>query len=117
MADKITLITQEEFERYINHIRARTILHRALNDAFYDYNQAQEYCASIDLPTLEPDLVELLEKVTHDEDEWIRYWIYEIDFGRKYHRWGVTIDDKPVWLLTTENLWDLLNGNPLYDDG
>lgn len=116
MADKITLITQEEFERHINRIRAETDLHRALDDAFYYYNRDQEYCASIDLPSLEYDLVELLEKIAHDEDEWIRYWIYDLDFGRKYSKGCVEIGNKLVMLLTVDNLWNLLNGKPNLED-
>lgn len=34
--------------------------------------------------------VDLLRTVMHDTGDWIGYWIYELDFGRKYKSGDVT---------------------------
>lgn len=115
MANKTTLITYKEFERYINSIRERQNLELSLRNIFNKYNRSSKDCASICFPSSETNLIELLEKITYDEDEWISYWVYELDFGQKYHKGCVEINGKLVALLTIYDLWNLLNDNPRFE--
>lgn len=115
MADKITLITYKEFERHINDIRLERNLELSLSNIFNNYNHKKKDCASICLPSIETNLIELLEKITYDKAEWIRYWIYELDFGHKYYKGCVEINNRPIMLLTIYDLWNLLNDNPHFE--
>lgn len=62
---------------------------------------------------LEDALVRELEKEFEDEDSWISYYIYELEFGTK--EWagncGNTQDGKPICLETPEDLYDFLIDN------
>lgn len=57
-------------------------------------------------------LVSLLKILVNDENDWISYYCWEIDFGRNYHEGCVTeADDTPIPLSTPEDLWNLITSN------
>lgn len=62
---------------------------------------------------LEDALVRELEKEFEDEDSWVSYYIYELEFGSK--EWagncGTTQDGKNICLKTPEDLYDFLIDN------
>lgn len=62
---------------------------------------------------LEDALVGELEKEFEDEDSWISYYIYELEFGSKEwaRKCGTTPDGKPICLETPEDLYDFLIDN------
>ena len=62
------------------------------------------------LPSMIDGMVNLLELITKDRDEWIEYYIYELDFGKKYIR-GDIVDENGniIELITIQDLWDLLS--------
>lgn len=113
----ITTITFEDFQHYIISIRGIHKLQNDLDRIFDSYNNYNGDIASVYLPTLESELVELLITVTHDDpqDGWIKYWFHELDCGIKYLSGDVEIDGRPVRLQTISDLWDILNNNPNYE--
>lgn len=56
-------------------------------------------------------LLELLKSTMEDTSEWIEYWLYELDCGRKYKPSSVTHDGKPTKLKTIADLYALLRKN------
>lgn len=116
MADKITQITYEDFERHITALKELAEIESGINSLLNKYKVARENEAKIHFPTLETNVVELLKTITNDTDEWIDYWIYELDFGDRDNGNRVTIDSKPILLKTVRELWDLLNDNPKFID-
>ena len=62
---------------------------------------------------LEDALIRELEKEFEDEDSWISYFVYELEYGTK--EWagkcGTMKDGKPICLETPEDLYDLLVDN------
>lgn len=58
-------------------------------------------------PALE-GLICLLEVITQDKSEWLRYWLYELEEGAKYKPSSVTIDGKIVKLKTVGDLYRIL---------
>lgn len=115
MTNKNILITYEEFEKHINAICAEQELQLTLDNAFNKYCNESEHTASIWLPSLESNIVELLERVTDDKSKWISYWVCELCCGEKYYIGCVKINDKPVALKTVQDLWSLLNYNPHFE--
>lgn len=117
MNNEITAITFEDFQHYIISIRGIHKLQNDLDRIFDGYNNYNGDIASVYLPTLESELVELLITVTHDDtqDGWIKYWIYELDCGIKYSKGDVEIDGRPVRLQTISDLWGILNNSPNYE--
>lgn len=80
-------------------------------------NKHKKLGAEMIFPDTNSALVSLLEHLSNDDDEWIRYYIYELDYGKKYEPGTVKIDSKPVKLETIEDLWNLLTNSPTYEKG
>ena len=60
---------------------------------------------------IEYKLVEILQAATNDKhsNSWIEYWIYELEFGKKYKHGSVTNADKSIIdLSTSEKLYEFL---------
>lgn len=54
-------------------------------------------------------LTGLLKILTNDENDWISYYCWEIEFGEKYYDGCVTeVDDTPIPLRTPEDLWNII---------
>lgn len=62
MADEITLITYEDFEKNINDIRTLRKFQSSLNSVFDEYNRKKGDCTTLWFPSLENNLIDLLEK-------------------------------------------------------
>ncbi|MCM1168062.1 MAG: hypothetical protein NC299_18175 [Lachnospiraceae bacterium] len=115
---KNILITYDEFETHINDIRRIQKFKLSLEKLCDEYNSKGKYedCSGFDFPTLETNVVQLLKVATDDQIEWIDYWLYELDFGQTYTPGMIKISDKPVALRTIQDLWDLINDNPHYEE-
>lgn len=60
-------------------------------------------------PSLMDDVVDLLKIATNDRDDWIGYWVYELNCGQKYKDGMVKEKDgRIVKLKTIEDLWNLI---------
>ena len=54
-------------------------------------------------------LTRLLESIMQDSFDWIEYWLYELDCGRKYRPSSAKdADGKPIKLKTISDLYALL---------
>jgi hypothetical protein len=53
-------------------------------------------------------LIDMLEEYFEDENEWISYWMFELDFGSKWQSGMVQIEGKDVKLQTIEDLYNIL---------
>ena len=51
---------------------------------------------------------EFLREVMRDKNEWISYYLWELDFGAKWHEGVIIEKGKDVKLLTPEDLYDFL---------
>ena len=56
---------------------------------------------------------ELLVRMYSDEEaEWISYFMYELDFGKRYHAGSIQDEfGNPIPLATAEDLWEFLMYN------
>ena len=52
-------------------------------------------------------VVELLQNMFNDK-ETISWWLYELDYGRKYKEYCITENGKPIDLSTADKLYDYL---------
>lgn len=60
----------------------------------------------------EPVVVDLLMEMFDDKDEWIEYWMYEQEFGRKWdHDIAHESDGTEIYLPTAGALYDYLVQN------
>jgi len=102
--------TFEVFEECIKAICDNLDLQDSVNDATYHYNDTTKDLAQIIFPTNWIDsLVHLLEILTNDKNEWISYWLFELERGMDYHDGCVTeADGTIIPLKTPKDLWNLL---------
>lgn len=53
--------------------------------------------------------LELLKDVFNDDGDWISYWVYELDFGRKARKNSITDKDgRNIPIKTMKDLYNLL---------
>ena len=63
-------------------------------------------------PMCTETVIDLLKFIFNDKNQWISYWIVELDFGKDYEDGWVTQKDGAVIpLKTVEDLYDLLVKN------
>jgi hypothetical protein len=53
-------------------------------------------------------IVDLLTDYFEDEDDWINYWLWELEFGTKWKPGYVQIEGQDVKLQTIEDLYNIL---------
>lgn len=104
------MITREEFIEIIDKLRKvndfvdeTNAKARKLHDAIIsDFHNAMSLSISH-----EQIVVELLENMFNDTYI-ISWWLYELDYGREYKDYCITVDDKPIDLSDAGKLYDYL---------
>lgn len=58
-------------------------------------------------------LIKILKVMTNDDTQhsWIEYFIWDLDFGRKWKKGMVSVNDIDYKLKTTNDLWNLLTND------
>ena len=111
--DKINIpLPREKFTKYITSIKNQSNYIDELNSLNRKYN----IDASVFSSPLEDDLVDLLIYIFNDnKNDWISYWIYELDFGETADQMTASIESDisdtgsfAIPLETIDNLYDLL---------
>lgn len=69
-----------------------------------------DYVSGYDNGRLYDQMIKLLQYLTNDnsDDGWIEYFIWELDFGRKYKKGCCKINGKDVNLSSSGKLYDVL---------
>lgn len=104
------MITREQFIEIIDKLRKvndfvdeTNVKARELHDAIIsDFYNTMSLSISH-----EQTVVELLENMFKDTDI-ISWWLYELDYGRKYEEGCIRDDDKPIDLSDAGKLYDYL---------
>ena len=109
------MLTKDEFVSYINNLRETSDLVKKVNDLYrksrnntvFDFGSA----ASLQI-SHETLVIKLLEKVMNDKHENIEYFIYGLDYGRKYED-GVVTDEneEDIDMRSAEKLYEYLSQN------
>lgn len=103
------MIKKDLFVQTINFIRDRNDAMYRLNDVF-----SAEFEESVFYPYFKYDeqmLKVLAASFDYDDElmyDWISYYCFELDFGRKHELGCVTKDVVPIPLETPEELYDML---------
>ena len=103
----------EDFKRHIRDILLMFELQDKIDDAEIAFNKSEskeEF--RFYFPTGADNIIELLSILMDDKYEWIDYWIYELDFGRRADDLVCEDDEGNIIPLhTVEDLWALINQN------
>ena len=56
-------------------------------------------------------MIDLLRAASGDDDQWLNYWLFDLEQGKKYKRGTVKIDGKCVRLKTLDDVWKFIQDN------
>jgi hypothetical protein len=99
------MISKENFIKYMNELKE-------LSDTYETINKAAEKIEMFSIWNIEGEnlILDILEEVFNDKkDSWIGYFVYDLDFGRKWHEGCITDkNDIDIPLRNAEELYDFL---------
>ena len=101
-------MSKESFCRVMDNYKSMWNFTDEMNELFDKYK-----CdGNIYPPVCTETVIDLLEFIFNDKNQWISYWIFELDFGKDYED-GYVKDEhgEVIPLKTTEDLYDLLVRN------
>lgn len=105
------MISKEQFVKIIDRLRETNDFVEETNDKARKLQDAVEsdFFNAMSLSiSHESIVVELLENIFNDKD-YISWWLYELDFGRKYKEYCIRdADEKAIDVSTAEKLYDFL---------
>ena len=105
------MITQQQFVKIIAKLKAADDLQNGIDELMQksEDNIKNDFMNASSLQICHEDtVIELLEDMFDDVGEWICYWVYELDYGKKYTKGCAGVDDKPIDISTSEKLYDFL---------
>ncbi len=104
------IFTKDLFIETINEIENQYNHDRKCSDAF-KVILPNDYTSCYDNHYLQNQLMKILKIAMDDnnKDSWIEYYMWELDFGKKWKKGYITSDGKDVKLRNVSDLWDLLN--------
>lgn len=106
------IITKEEFKDAIEYVKLVIALQDDVYDLCRKFNNNTEDIADIQFPTGQTKIIDLLSLILRDEEEWISYFVYELEFGMKYQPGYITDPNgHDIPLKTVDDLWNLLMDN------
>ncbi len=95
-------MTYDRFEKTMLEIKKFCQKIDSLSDTF-----SCDFFVDLTAPLLD-ETVDLLSLHFKDKENWIDYWMWELDFGEKYEQGMVHIEGKEVPLKTIKDLYNLL---------
>lgn len=105
-------ITYEEFKKHLDAVKRNMQFQDGLIDLVVAFNKDSRDECELMLPMMVDNVVDLLALATHDEDDWIAYWVFDLDCGKEYEDGCVTEGDGSIVKLETiEDLWNCLVKN------
>lgn len=109
-------LSYNQFEKILKKIVKVSEFSFGMYELANKYGCLEEFCLD-NIPSVETECIDLLEKIMNDNSEWISYWIYELNCG-KHNDCTITENyvERKVSIKTIEELYDFLIGNPNYID-
>ena len=104
------MISKKEFVEIINKLRKVNDFVDETNKKARELDDAiiSDFYNTMSLSISHENIVvELLENMFNDK-ETISWWLYELDYGRKYGEYCITENGKPIDLSTADKLYDYL---------
>lgn len=100
------MISKENFIKYINKIKEFRDVEDVLNSAGEILN------FTISFASHEQLIVDILEDVFEDkQNTWLTYFLYDLDFGNKWHEMCISMDGVDVPMRDAGELYDVLIDN------
>ena len=102
------IMSKESFCRVMDNYKSMFSFTDEMNELFDKYKMD----GNIFPPLCTETVIDLLEFIFDDKNQWIRYWVLELDFGKYYEDGDAKYTDgSNIPLKTVEDLYDLLVRN------
>lgn len=110
-----SILSEQEFIDIINRLQEASDLQEQVDKLFRNSreNIEKDFCNAAALQiSHESSVIFLLKRIMHDQYEYIDYFIYELDYGRKYES-GMIIDEngQDIDIHTPKLLYDFISNN------
>ncbi len=109
------ILSVQEFVDVLNRLREATDLQEQVDKLFRNSreNIENDFCNAAALQiSHESSVVFLLKRIMHDQYEYIDYFIYELDYGRKYEAGMITDENgQDIDIHTPELLYDFISND------
>ena len=106
--NKDGIMSQESFCKVMSDYKSMFNFTNEMNELFDKY----KVDGNIYPPLCTSTVIDLLEFIFNDENQWINYWIFELEFGERYGDGDVKNENgEDIPLRTAEDLYNLLVKN------
>lgn len=109
------ILSKKEFVDVMNRLREASDLQEQVNKLFRNSrgNIENDFCNAAALQiSHESSVVFLLKRIMRDQYDYIEYFIYELDYGRKYEAGMITDEDgHDIDIHTPELLYDYISNH------
>jgi len=110
-----SILSEQEFADIIDRLREAADLQAQVDKLFRNSreNIENDFCNAAALQiSHESSVVFLLKRIMHDQYEYIDYFIYELDYGRKYEPEMITDESgQNIDIHTSKLLYDFISNN------
>ncbi len=100
-------------ERVVMGLKDFSIIMETIQNSYLKFNKILDVLPSTALndvyDVLFDVILDLLENHFNDEDAWISYWVFDLEFGKKYKPGMIIIDKEDVSLKTIEDLYKVIS--------
>lgn len=100
-------MTKKQFCQHIKSLCEISEFAGKLEAALNEFSD-REMPSFVSLTKLEVLIYNVIRDSIEDEDDWIGYWLWELNQGKDAKKCSVKIDNKCVPIKTPENLYDLI---------
>lgn len=101
-------MNKESFCKVMDDYKSMFNFTNEMNELFDKYKMD----GNIYPPMCTDTVINLLAYIFNDKDQWIEYWVWELEFGERYEDGDVRSSDGSIIpLKTTEDLYNLLVKN------
>ncbi|HAU85766.1 MAG TPA: hypothetical protein DCW90_09760 [Lachnospiraceae bacterium] len=102
------MISKPEFMEILSYLQDMDECADKVNSVYKSFGLRNDFMdASALIPTKGVDyIIQLLEKLMNDNDEWISWWVYETNFGK--FDCSFNYKDKERYMNTSGELYDYL---------
>ena len=98
-------MTKKEFKQFMTELMEIKKATDNLNNSLRVFEPDFNYFG---LTRYESLVVDILKNVMNDKSDWIGYWLYELDCGKKAKSSSVKKNGKNILIKTIDNLYDCI---------
>lgn len=104
-------MTKEQFIKHISElVKLKNEVDKVSGILYHSFLNESLGSPLIGINLYEDLLVKILKDCFNDESDYIGYWLYELECGKKWYKGMITDENgKDIKLKSIEDLWNVIN--------